>query len=374
VTAEHMASIRWSAGIGQGKSAALRAAVNDAVTRGIRPISYLCATTDVGLRTERVDAASDETSAALGTTQLRGRLVRSLSSGERQRMRLTAALCGPVRLTALDEPCRHLDPGYVDALNELLAKAKQRGAAVLACDVRRALADGLFDQENGWVKAAPALPREAPVPRGEPITIEIGTPFLLSSTGRSSGKLNVKVAQGSLVIVRGPNGGGKTSLLEAIARSARSAGVRFGYCRQEPEHQVFAPSPQEEIDDIVAAHAHAPSWAAMSPRRPTDCLAQIVQTLGLASWLSRPTPGLPLGVLSQLGVAIALWMGSDMVLLDEPTQGLDAAGAEALARQLAWVVEHGARVVVATHDPILVAMGNVFWSVEQGTLRTGAAP
>jgi len=351
---------RWRTGIGSGKSAALRNAVSEAIAKGIRPIAYLPAVTDVGLRTERVDLSDIDVAKALGAEELDGRMTRNLSSGERQRVRLALALSGSIRFAALDEPCRHLDPEHVEALNGVLASRTRDGMHLAVCDGRKLLTSALFEEEIGASAEDGASPNASTPPGGEPLTVEIPTPFLLSAMGRPTGKQKIEIERGSLIVVEGPNGSGKTSLLETLSRTARAAGVRSGFSRQEPEHQVFAPTPAAELEEVFAVHNASP-WGT------DDSIAK----LQLRTWLTSPTPRLPLGILSLLGTAIALRMGRDLVLLDEPTQGLDSKTARNLAVELVRCARAGQRVVVASHDPELVRVANRSWKLRDGELRTG---
>jgi energy-coupling factor transporter ATP-binding protein EcfA2 len=365
-------SQRWRGGIGAGKSKALRSAVSEAMISGVRPLAYLPTVTDVGLRTERVDLPREDFVEQLGVAPLVGRLTRSLSSGERQRVRLASALSSSVRFAALDEPCRHLDPRHVEALNRVLALRIQDGLTLLACDAREMLDPFLFEHDNAVLPGVDHPPEPCAPPSGDPLALDIPTPFTLSSTARKTGKRSVEIERGALVVVRGPNGSGKTSLLEALANAAARSRLRVGFSRQEPEHQVFTTSLQREVNDVAAAHDGAP-WCQIEGSE-SDALGLLIANLGLDRWRERPTPRLPLGVLGLLGTAVALWMGHDLVLLDEPTQMLDTLGSEALARELVRCSAAGARIVVATHDPGLIRVANRGWTVDAGTLHVGQNP
>jgi ATPase subunit of ABC transporter with duplicated ATPase domains len=271
-------------------------------------------------------------------------------------------LSGAIRFAALDEPCRHLDPEHVEALNVVLARRTSGGMHLAVGDGRGILESGLFQQELGAEVAHGPLPVRASVPTGQALRLEIPTPFLLSWTGRTATRQRLELERGALVVVRGPNGSGKTSLLEALARAAAKARARYGFSRQEPEHQVFATTPERELHDIAAVHDAAP-WCAGGP-----VFGRLIDNLALEPWSTQPTPRLPLGVLSLFGVAIALWMGHDLVLLDEPTQGLDVRAARVLASELVRCAKEGARVVVASHDPELARVANREWLINDGEL------
>jgi ABC-type multidrug transport system ATPase subunit len=349
-------SRRWFAGIGTGKSSALRQAVAEAIEAGKRPVAWLPTVSDVGLRTERVEFPDPSVAVRLGADTFAGRLARNLSSGERQRVRLALALSSTNGFAAFDEPCRHLDPEHVEALNRLLHERTAAGMNLAVCDVRRQLADGLFDQDLGGREDELPVVAPCPPPQGDCLSLEVPNPFLPSS-GKAESRQRIGLERGSLVVLRGPNGSGKTSLLEALARSAREAGAVFGYSRQEPEHQVFASTPRDEISGLSRRHSPA-RWA----------LDDFVRNLRIEPWMSTPTPRLPLGVLCVLGAWIALRMGHDLVLLDEPTQGLDVRTARALAGELVRCARQGARIVAASHDPELAGVANRAWSVRAGVL------
>ncbi len=366
-------SRRWSTGIGTGKSAELRSFVVQAAAAGVRPIAYLPTATDVGLRTERVDLPDAGVAECLGAAELSGRLVRHLSSGERQRVRLASALSGSIGLAALDEPCRHLDPEHAEALGALLSRRATGGMGLAVCDSRRLLRSELFAQETGETGEACEAPEPAAPSTADPLELEVPVPFVRSATGRATDKVATRIARGSLIVVRGPNGGGKTSLLEALAKSARAAHVRFGISRQDPEQQLFAATPERELQGVMDAHSGSPwSVGADGAGQGSDAAHRVLAQLGLERWFARPTPRVPLGVASLAGAMIALWMGHDLVLLDEPTQGLDTRAARVLGAELVRSARAGARVVVATHDAEIVRIANESWRVEAGTLSQGA--
>ncbi|MFW5739662.1 MAG: AAA family ATPase [Myxococcota bacterium] len=362
--AERIVSRRWSGPMGTGKSAHLQRTVRDAMLSGIRPISYLPIVTDVGLRTERVELDDRDVAEALGAVHLAGRLTRDLSSGERQRVRLASALSRSTRFAALDEPCRHLDPHHVASLDAVLAQRTSGGMSLAVTDGRAALSPELFTCELGSARGEGRAPDAAPRPQGDSMVLRIPDPFILSRTKDSKTKRGIRIERGALVVVRGPNGSGKTSLLEALARAARGK-HRVGISRQEPEHQVFTTTAAHELRDVAAVHHGAPWCNGGEP------FERLIANLALETWLARPTPRLPLGALSLLGAAIALWMGRDLVLLDEPTQGLDTQQARMLAGELVRCARAGARIVAATHDPELVSVANNTWTITDGVLEEG---
>jgi Mrp family chromosome partitioning ATPase len=170
-------------------------------------------------------------------------------------VRLASTLSTSTSFAALDEPCRHLDPEHIEALNVVLEQRMNGGMQLGVCDSRRLLKSSLFQKEDTSAQEDCVLDvGVAKAGEGEKLRIEIPVPFLLSATGRAVRRQPVEIAAGSLVVVRGTNGSGKTSLIEALANAASRAGRKVGISRQEPEQQVFASTPAIEFSEVSAAH------------------------------------------------------------------------------------------------------------------------
>lgn len=365
-----------------GNSVALRGALSERMGAGRRPVGWVACTSDTGLRTERVDAPEHDAAQGLDVLPLQGKLVRNLSSGERQRVRIAAALAPGMQDIALDEPTRHLDLRYVEALGSILERRQQEGASILACDARTELPAELFQVEMGRARDPGGLPTPARAAAGRDITLAVPTPFLLGAPRSRSGRpIELVLRQGDLISLEGPNGSGKSSLLEAMRAAAERDRISAGLARQDLEVHIFDRTPRLELEDVVAAWQPAASWldhaigrrAEGAAERPDYAPEQevvdvLADRVGLARWLDRSVGSLPLGALALLGTAVALVLGRELVLLDEPTQGLDLNASRTLARVLAACANAGARVVVATHDPEILRVANGHWRLEAGTL------
>lgn len=372
------ASVRWAGSMSAGPSAALQCVLLERMRAGRCPVAWVAGTSDVGLRAERVEALAHDAMAALEVTLLAGRLVRELSSGERQRVSLAQALAPGTQEIALDEPTRHLDPRYVEALAALLERRRAQGARLLACDLRGQLPARLFDVEIGTQPADAEGPAPARPAERDAVSLTVPSPCLLGKPARRTAPTRtLGLRRGDLVALTGPNGSGKTSLLEALRAAAARSRIGAGLSRQDLEVHIFDHCPRRELEEVLDAWLPLASWLEQvigqrSAGRTAKRLAPTVAAqLGLEPWLDCSVATLPLGALALLGVAVALIVGRDLVLLDEPTQGLDLASSRRLASLLVRCAEAGARVVVATHDPELLRVANRHWQVAAGTLQTG---
>ena len=197
-------------------------------------------------------------------------------------------------------------------------------------------------------------------------------------------RVDIQVPVGRMTVVSGPSGSGKSTLLALLSCTQRpdEGGVRIGdtdvlalgrRARRELRRDrlgIVLPQPSENLLDQLDAAANV-RWAAQQrriPRRmnaPTDP-AHLLAAVGLASASSRHVRELSGGEQQRLAVACALAGGPELVILDEPTASLDRANATILVEVLADVASHGATMVIATHDPLVMEAGDVMFELDHG--------
>jgi energy-coupling factor transport system ATP-binding protein len=156
--------------------------------------------------------------------------------------------------------------------------------------------------------------------------------------------------RGEVVVLVGPNGGGKTTLLRVLGGLLRpSSGVverrpgRIAYLPQDPGALLHRPSVRAEVDVTLA-------WSGSG--EPAD---GILGELGLVDVADRYPRDLSSGQRQRAAVACVLAGRPDLVLLDEPTRGMDAAARDAMIGLLRRLRDEGTAIVLATHDADLAA-------------------
>ncbi|MFC8190080.1 ABC transporter ATP-binding protein [Cellulomonas sp. NPDC057328] len=164
--------------------------------------------------------------------------------------------------------------------------------------------------------------------------------------------VSLRVDPGEIVGLLGPNGAGKTTLLSLLSglRRPDAGTVRlFGGDPRDPASRtLLGTTPQEtglpetlkvrEVVDFVAGH-----YAAPMPR------AEVLARFGLEELADRQTGGLSGGQRRRLAVALSLVGRPRLVLLDEPTTGLDVEGRHVLWEALRDYHRDGATVIVTSH-------------------------
>ena len=165
--------------------------------------------------------------------------------------------------------------------------------------------------------------------------------------------LDLDLPRGAIHALVGPNGSGKSTLLRLVSGAERAdAGqleVLGGAPGARAERVTWLPSespfPRElgarEVLELIASVRGLREWSAEA-----DAL---LQQVGLADAGTAPTRTYSRGMLRRLGLAQAFLGAPELVLLDEPTAGLDAPGFQVLDSLLARARAAGTTVLLASH-------------------------
>ncbi|HEY0382789.1 MAG TPA: ABC transporter ATP-binding protein [Candidatus Elarobacter sp.] len=166
--------------------------------------------------------------------------------------------------------------------------------------------------------------------------------------------IDLDVARGEVVALLGPNGAGKTTTLTCVAGllapTAGAIHVAGDASRTARERRVaYVPEIPIVYDDLTPAE-HLGFVAA--GRRVPDAdvaVARALERAGLTLLRDRAAGTLSKGNRQRLCLAGALVARADVVLLDEPTTGLDPAAQHALVGIVRDLAADGAGVVISTH-------------------------
>jgi energy-coupling factor transport system ATP-binding protein len=301
--------------------------------------------------------------AAVGAEHLAERATETLSPGELQRVCLASAFALEPQLLLLDEPTSQLDPAGAEAILEAAvgsgaavvlseqrpAIALERAERVLFMEEGRILLDGPLGEALDWLAAhRPSyLPREASLPTTDTDAGE--TLVRLDRVSFAYGKtlvldaVSLELGRGEVVALVGPNGIGKTTLAKLAAgllephagRSERRG--RAAYLTQDPGRYLV----RDRVDEEVALGAGGDLEAAR----------RALTAVGLSGLEARHPRDLSSGQRERLAVAAVLVTDPDVLVLDEPTRGIDPPRKEELAALLRADAQRRATLVV-THDRV----------------------
>jgi len=373
----------------------------------------------MGLDSTTIRRRVEETLDLFGLTPLRARSLRTLSGGQQQRVAIAALFAAGPRVLVLDEPTSALDPvaaeevlaslhRIVHDLGVTVVLAEHRLERVVHHADRVVLVDDghvsdLLDPAEamlrsqiyppvvglsrlvGWSptplsirdarrKAAglrDALGASTPRPAADLRVIGPGDAVQLSGVRVSRGGrvvldgVDLEVARGSVTTLMGRNGAGKSTLLGAIAAQHRLVGGRVRVGAQGIDPHARAPRqrvrtvglvPQQPelllyADSVAAECAAADEDFAAAPGTARSLLDRISGGIDPAVHPRDLSEGQRL----ELALAVILAGSPEVLLLDEPTRGLDYGAKKRLGEVLTGLAAQGTTVLLATHDVELVA-------------------
>ena len=193
-------------------------------------------------------------------------------------------------------------------------------------------------------------------------------------------EVSVELTAGRVYLLVGPNGAGKTTLLRVLAGLARPASGSVSICGrpfssfQRPAEVVGACLDPIRLPALRSGRQHLACLAAAA-RLPHQRVDQVLDLVGLpAQVASRRAGTYSLGTRQRLMLAAALLGDPEVIVLDEPTTGLDVHGVAWLRRQLRGWAGAGRTILVASHSLTeLAAMADQVLVLDRGRLVRQAA-
>jgi len=318
-------------------------------------------------------------------TALKDRSPHHLSGGQKQRVALAATLALGNEILILDEPTSELDEHATKRIVEILSSLKKQGKTLLIVEHKyahfRDMVDTLVVMEHGAISAigapedvlkderirrivipdftgirngaAPALPASS-------LAISVRNLSYSYDDVPALHDISIEISSGEFVAIVGENGSGKTTLVKqfnrlltptagdveirgrntrdcTIADLARDVGLVF----QNPDHMFFADTVKDEIafglENLAIGNKDAVIDAALDE-------VGLLHTKALyPRWLSR-------GERQRLAIACVVAMQPAIIVLDEPTTGLDGDEARLVMEILKKLQQKGHTVIVITHN------------------------
>jgi ABC-2 type transport system ATP-binding protein len=170
--------------------------------------------------------------------------------------------------------------------------------------------------------------------------------------------IDFAIPRGAIYGLIGPNGAGKTTIMAMLLGLVQPSdgtaeifgtpiGKRSGYL-----HRVGALIESPAFHPAVSGIDNLRSLAALSGRRgPTLAteIDELIDTVGLTGRGGDRYGAYSLGMKQRLGIAAALLGNPDLVILDEPTNGLDPMGMQDIRNLIKRISGHGRTVIVSSH-------------------------
>jgi ABC-type multidrug transport system ATPase subunit len=170
--------------------------------------------------------------------------------------------------------------------------------------------------------------------------------------------LSFEVPEGAVVGLLGPNGAGKTTAIRVLLGLARPTTGSAHVLGARPGTAEFSAA-LRQVGTLVegpSLYANASGRqnleiqaASLGFRDADKAIDDALTLVGLAGRAGDKTKDYSLGMKQRLGLAIALLQSPRLVVLDEPTNGLDPAGIQEMRRLIKSLPERGTTVLVSSH-------------------------
>jgi branched-chain amino acid transport system ATP-binding protein len=181
---------------------------------------------------------------------------------------------------------------------------------------------------------------------------------------------NVSADAGTITGLIGPNGAGKTTLFNVItglqppsagrirfrghdvSRSSPNARAKAGMARTFQRLEAFGSlTVRENVQVAREIHGGVRSWFG---RRNDSVVDELLDRVGITQYAAQRADSVPTGVARLLEMARALAIEPTLLLLDEPSSGLDEAETEKFGALLRDLAGRGASILMVEHDMDLV--------------------
>jgi ABC-2 type transport system ATP-binding protein len=199
--------------------------------------------------------------------------------------------------------------------------------------------------------------------------------------------LTFTAREGAVTGFLGPNGAGKTTTLRMLLGLVAATG---GSATFDGRPYSALPEPIRAVGAVLEATSFHPGRRARDHLRvqavaagvPVARADEVLEEVGLADAAGRRVKGFSLGMRQRLGLASALLGSPKVLILDEPTNGLDPEGVHWLRRYLRAFADGGGSVLVSSHllaeaaqtvdDVVIVANGRLVTQSSLTDLARGA--
>jgi energy-coupling factor transporter ATP-binding protein EcfA2 len=349
---------------------------------------------NLGLSAEEVASRVAFALDATAISSLRDRAIRTLSSGEQQRVAIASVLALRPQVLVLDEPTSNLDWRGVEQVMSTLARLhRQQGLTILVIEHRlhavAPLADRVLLMRGGRI-VADGRPEDVFADRERLIAPGLRYPWrladlqsavcglqfvppppgghpLVAIQGIEAGyrrrtvlqDLDLALYPGEFAALVGDNGAGKSTLAKVLAgllhpRQGKITwngklrrlplGRRVGFLFQNPLDQLVCDTVEEEV-------AFGPRNLGLPVRERVETTLAVA---GLTALRNRRSAALSVGEQQRTALAAALSTAPRLLILDEPTMGQDWAHLSHLMESLTQLNHNGQAILLITHDDKLV--------------------
>ena len=350
-----------------------------------------------GRAPSRLREDGERAAALMGIAHLMSRKLTTLSGGQLQKVALACALASGAPVLLADEPTSNLDPAAIADVRRALGVLKEQGLTVVVVEHRlhflRGLADRVLLVEGGAVKRRwsgedfYSMGEEKRRSLGLRTLVDPGAPeaWVTSRRGEAEEEstrvedarlscrnlcfsygdntvfegLDADFPAGQITCIAGANGAGKTTLVRALCGLAAPSGGTIsldGRPTSRRQRRAACALVMQDTGRQLFSDTLAGELTIGASRADGEDGERLLADFDLAHLGDRHPLSLSGGQKQRLVIAAARATRRPVVILDEPTSGVDARHLDSITTTLRRIADEGAAVIVVTHDGEFASM------------------
>lgn len=191
-------------------------------------------------------------------------------------------------------------------------------------------------------------------------------------------RVNLSIERGETVVLRGPNGAGKSTLLRIVATALSPTygggsvlGFDLATDREEIRRRSELLTHRTRLYEELSARENLDLFADLL-RISRDRVQEALDRVALADVADERVRTFSAGMRQKVAIARSIVRDPELLLLDEPTTGLDVNARDAVDEMMLHASRQGRTLVIATHQPIAPGLAARTVTLRDGSVEAGS--
>ncbi|MEM1645044.1 MAG: ATP-binding cassette domain-containing protein [Ignisphaera sp.] len=293
--------------------------------------------------------------------------INCLSGGQLYRFLLYSALFSGARFIAIDEPSSHIDWWSIEEVFRGIERFvnDEKTIVVVAdhkLDTLEKFCSKIIDLDDSR-RSYCSFPSITTLQRSK-VIVEIEN-IWVSYSGKSILRdISLSINLGEAIAIVGRNGSGKTTLLKVLSKIIKPSRGRVSIDRGTriflvPQNPIYW-FPNGSVKNVLESLAKR--------YRSRESINNVLEMFNLIDKQDRDVYSLSIGETRMLSLALAYISKANLIIIDEPTLGMDCRSMKTFMNTINILLENGSSIVIATHDLDFARLFDSVYLLEEGRL------